>query len=41
MHPDTPIFAVYDSLEDAWFVVSEDVWSDLALLSDEGDEDDE
>lgn len=37
--PDAPIYAV--CVADEWFVLDEDIWADLALLSDEGDEDDE
>lgn len=34
-NPDTPLFAVYDSLTDTWYELDADLWADVALQADD------
>lgn len=34
-NPDTPLFAVYDSLSDTWYMLDAELWMDVALQGDD------
>lgn len=34
-YPDAPLFAVYDSLSDTWYMLDAELWIDVALQGDD------